>query len=197
MKAKDVVANIKTAVEATKAEGHSTVSIDALMTFLEGMDKEAEIDSHYQSLEHQSRLTNFKAENDRHIAAVNNANTHSLEMFRSVITTGQSALKSSMIINGGAAVALLAFSGKIWQTETSQVVANSLTASIIYFCLGVLLVTSAAGTTYLAQYAYSSNWYKAGHTANIYGIFAVVGSYALFALGAFTAAKQIGIHFGL
>ena len=130
MKATEVIGEIRQALSQTKEQGHSTVSIDAMENYLKLFDKDVEYDTYYKSQDHEAKLANFKAENDRNIARANIETAHSLEMFKSVITAGQSALKSSMVVNGGAAAALLAFTGKIWETKTSEVVANSLTSAI-------------------------------------------------------------------
>lgn len=197
MKATEVLTEIRQALSQTKEQGHSTVSIDAMENYLMLFDKDVENDTYYKSLNHEAELAKFKAENDRNIAHENNETSRSLEMFKSVITAGQSALKSSMVVNGGAAAALLAFTGKIWETNTSEVVANSLTSSIFIFCLGVLCAALATGTTYLSQLAFSSGWLRLGHSINCFNIVVVLSSYGLFCFGAFTAANSLGVHFGL
>ena len=197
MKATDVLSEIRQALNQTKEQGHTTVSIDAMENYLTLFDRDVENDTCHKSLNHEAELAKFKAENDRNIAYSNNETAHSIEMFKSVITAGQSALKASMIVNGGAAAALLAFTGKIWETQTSEVVANSLTSSIFIFCLGVLCAALATSTTYLSQLAFSSDWIKLGHTINVFNIVVVLSSYGLFCFGAFTAANSLGVHFGL
>ncbi|WP_428398678.1 hypothetical protein [Marinobacter salarius] len=197
MKASEVLKEIRHALSQTKEQGHSTVSIEAMENYLKAFDKDVENDTYYKSLNQEAELAKFNAANDRNIAYANNQTAHSLAMFRSVITTGQSALRSSMVVNGGAAVALLAFTGKIWETQTSEVVAGSLTTSIFIFCLGVLCAALAAGTTYLSQLAFSSDWEKVGHSINCFNIVVVLSSYGLFGFGAFVAANSLGVHFGL
>lgn len=74
-----------------------------------------------------------------------------LEMLRSVITTGQSALKSSLLINGSAAVALLAFIGNFWSPYSHSTAVIGIAGALGYYVLGVLLGAVAAGVTYLSQ----------------------------------------------
>ena len=119
MKATQVLSEIRQALNQTKQQGHANVSIDAMENYLKLFDKDVENDTYYKSLDHEAELAKFKAENDRNIAHASNITAHDIEMFKSVITAGQSALKSSMVVNGGAAAALLAFTGKIWETNTS------------------------------------------------------------------------------
>lgn len=197
MKASDVIREIREALVPVKESGQSTISIEAMENYLKSFDKDVENDSIYESQNHEARLAKFKAENDRNISYANNQTVHAVEMFKSVILAGQSALKSSIIINGGAAVTLLAFTGKIWETSTTEVVANSLTTSIFIFCLGVFFASFATGTTYLSQYSFSQQWLKLGHAINIFTITVVLSSYGAFFFGAFKAAKSLGLHFGL
>jgi len=197
MKASDVLKEIREALAPVKEQGQSTFSIDAMENYLKLFDKDVENDTYYKSQDHEARLAQFKAENDRNIAYANNETAHSVEMFKSVISAGQSALKSSMVINGGAAAALLAFTGKIWETSTSELVANSLTSSIFIFCLGVLCAALATGTTYLSQLSFANGWLKLGHSINTFNIIVVLSSYGAFCLGAFKAANSLGVHFGL
>ena len=77
-----------------------------------------------------------------------------VEMFRSVIGYGQAALKSAILINGGAAVALLAFIGNIWAKGVRPDVADSLTNGIVLFASGVLAAAVGTGGSYFTQYYY-------------------------------------------
>ncbi|WP_139686259.1 hypothetical protein [Vibrio tasmaniensis] len=197
MKASDVLQEIRNALKPIKEQGQSTFSIEAMENYLNLFAKDVENDTFYKSQDHEERLAKFKAENDRSIALANNQTAHSLEMFKSVITAGQSALKSGMVINGGAAVALLAFAGKIWETAISEVVANSLTSSIFIFCLGVLSAALATGTTYLSQLLFSNDRLKLGNYVNRFNIAVVLSSYGFFCFGAYKAASSLGMHFGL
>ena len=85
---------------------------------------------------------------------------YSLEMFRSVIIYGQAALKSSILINGGAAVALMAFIGKIWGTELAVPAVEALTAAVLLFAFGVLASALGTGSTYVTQFSYMRDWNK-------------------------------------
>jgi hypothetical protein len=88
--------------------------------------------------------------------AIDNAQvTWNQEMFKSVISAGQVALRSVILINGGAAVALLAFIGSIWDKSTiDNLTIKKLLISMAGFVLGVLLGGVAASLTYLVQLLY-------------------------------------------
>jgi hypothetical protein len=79
-----------------------------------------------------------------------------LEVYRQVNAVGQSALKSIMLINGGAAVALLAFLGNLVNSHANVALlpfANSMRG----FVIGVFLSAVAFATTYLSQVCYSGD----------------------------------------
>lgn len=197
MKAKELIKNIKDDLMQTKESGQELISIDALNNYLSQFDTDIENDTYYKSLDHERELAKFKAANDRDIANANIQTTIEIEMFKSVIASGQSALKSSMVINGGGAAALLAFAGKIWGTSISVDVANALTNSIFIFSLGVLCAALATGTTYMSQLSFSSKYFKTGHVINCITVSIIVLSYLLFCYGSYEAAKSLGFHFVL
>lgn len=98
MKASDVLSEIRQVLKETKGQGHSTVSIDAMENYLKLFDKDVENDTYYKSLNHEAQLAKFKAENDSNIAHSNNETAHAVEMFKSVVNAGQSALKASIFL---------------------------------------------------------------------------------------------------
>jgi len=195
MNATNVINDIRAALIQTKSQGHDTVSIDAMENYLALLDKNIDNNSNNETLNHEKLLTEFKATNDRNIAHANSINSSNLEMFKAVTSAGQYALKSSMVINGGGAIALLAFTGKIWTTTTSSLIANSLTFSIFVFCIGVLLSAIASGTTYLSQLSFNINKYKTGNVINTISIVLILGAYVAFFCGAYIAGTSLGLHF--
>lgn len=111
-----------------------------------------------------------------------------LEEFNAVISLAQTALKIPILINGGAAIAILALVSNTWKE-------NSLTAglalSLLFFSIGVLVAAIGSGAAYLAQLIFlrvcgpedkateskAKKWQLAA-------IICVVISYILFMLGA-------------
>ncbi|WP_300181642.1 hypothetical protein [uncultured Aliivibrio sp.] len=195
MNAIDVVNEVKKALLQTKNGGEVSVSIDAMDNFMDQLGKQAEQSKEIDKLQHSKILAEFEAENSRSIAYSQNATAHSLEMFKSVITAGQAALKASMIINGGAAAALLAFTGKIWNEGSSIAVTSALSQSILLFCFGVLAAAFASGTTYISQYCFANKYIKSGSAINGVSIISVFGSFALFCYSSINAASSFTAHF--
>ncbi len=122
-----------------------------------------------------------------------------LEMFRSVIGAGQDARQSSLWINGGAAVALLALVGHVVATDekgAASIVAR-LAWPLALYVAGVLLAAMSSGATYAAQVRWSEFRDKSGPEAEPYrlagsrwnrtAIVLVLSSYGLFAVASLLA----------
>jgi hypothetical protein len=108
-----------------------------------------------------------------------------------------------MIINGGAAIALLAFLGNVWNKDSSPDVLSSILGSLLIFCIGVLCSGVCSGFTYLAQYCYAtselgsdSKWKMGGDVNNIIAILSGVSSLILFGVGAYVTYASMGNQFG-
>jgi len=114
-------------------------------------------------------------------------------MLRATITTGQSALKSSLLINGGAALAILAFIGKIW--SVSEPIPYFISLSLLYYVLGVLSGAVASGFTYISQAGYAEEFGKYSNNIGLLGhfvaIFGVMLAYILFISASFLAYQAI------
>ncbi len=87
----------------------------------------------------------FEAERDK--AKADNA--IQLEKAKATCVAGQGALKTTIIMNGGASVALLAFIGNTWIHKGGGVAMLSI--ALFLFAVGVLSGCAATGVTYLAQ----------------------------------------------
>ena len=67
------------------------------------------------------------------------SNADGASRYETVITYARDTLKAAMLINGGAAVAVLAFIGKIWSSNAGSEVTVLLPSALATFSLGVLL----------------------------------------------------------
>ena len=79
------------------------------------------------------------------------------EMFKAVIESGLSALKAAILINGGAAVALLAFLGSIASRQGAPGVEliGPMSLAMMKFFFGVGVAGAALGSRYLSQAFYA------------------------------------------
>jgi hypothetical protein len=172
METHEAIREIKLALSNVKNGGQEFVHIPSLNNFLDALEKSATISKDGAKFQHESNMEWYKAQRQ-----------FDLEMFKSVIQSGQTALRASFLINGGAAIALLAFIGNIWNKTQNITVIKSLAISLCVFSTGVLFVALSTGMTYLTQNAYAYNWNKTGTTINIISILFVILSYITFIFG--------------
>lgn len=139
-----------------------------------------------KDLEKELALAQARVEIER--LKVEHQHQRNLEMFRSVIASGQGAIKSAFLLNGGAAVALLAFIAHLIQTKSDKVADFSF--CLLLFGGGALAVAVTSGLTYLTQWLFNSESgcaQKTGFVCNIFSIVFVLISYGLFLWGLFEA----------
>lgn len=110
-------------------------------------------------------------------------------MLRSVVESGKTALTTSILVNGGATVALLAFLGNLISKSPSQLLPMQtlLVASLMSFAAGVLAGAVATGTTYVTNYCYTAAWRPWGIGFHVLTVVLVAGAYVAF-LGGVVAA---------
>jgi len=113
-----------------------------------------------------------------------------IEQFKSVMQVSVLALRSAMIINGGAAIALLTFLGNMKDTSGMACFVNSLQ----FYIAGVALAALATGTSYFAQYRYlhelkNNNSKSRGQYFTCLTIALVFLAYAAFIGGGFEASN--------
>lgn len=111
-----------------------------------------------------------------------------VESFKVVNMAGQAAIKSAILINGGAAVALLAFTGHVFTTSQDSEVTAKLACAMAFFVGGILFGAVASGVVYLGLFVYK--YYKrAGHVLNGISWLLVISCYILFVIGAVLAFR--------
>ena len=116
---------------------------------------------------------------------------HSIEGFRAVVSFATIAIRGLLIINGGAAIALLAFLGHIASSPTSAALVPVLSGALMYFGWGAFLAAFAAGGAYLAQVLFtelegekSVIW---GNVCRVISVAVVATGYVVFILGLYKA----------
>ena len=111
-----------------------------------------------------------------------------IEEFKACAALAQTALKAAMLINGGAAVAILAFMGNIWSKGN---VTTGLTECLWFFTGGIITAAFGAGTAYLAQHGFVLSKYKNEQKKairwRVASIVLIILSYIIFAFGAWWA----------
>jgi len=135
-----------------------------------------------------AQLEKYRGEMSAWLEGIKGQEAGKVEMLKATMEYGGAAIKSSLLINGGAAIALLAFIGKIWGPESKADI-QDLSCSLIFFVMGVAFSAMAMAAAYFTQGYYTVNNDKAGNTWKKVAIVLVSFSYILFVSGAFTAYK--------
>jgi len=105
--------------------------------------------------------------------------------FAVVASAAESALRSAFLVNGGGAVALLAFFGQATQQPRFSASVPLLAAALLVLVIGTALAGVATGLSFLAQYGYfmrrSRSWFgKAARSITALNIVLILLSYACF-----------------
>lgn len=195
MNGKDIISNIRAAINDVKQNNQDVISVEALLNYLNALENEASETDILDHRQHDAHLAEYRVENEKNIAHYNAQQLHAVEMFRSVIGYGSATLKSAILINGGAAVALLAFIGNIWNLDVSQGVVSHLTSAIVYFSFGVLAAAIGTALSYFTQYFYSEDYQRTGIVFHTLTVVIVVSSYVLFSLGIMGAYESFVLQF--
>jgi hypothetical protein len=202
MESKQVVTDILNEIQRLKAEGTTVVQIVPLQKYFEDIRDKVETSS-----DTSTPAIQFVLQEQNHVAASNlqsqkERGESEREMFRTVISYGGETIKAAILVNGGAAVAILAFLGSSKGVSLSRGVASFAADSAAYFVYGVLCGAIAVGSTYLTQYCYHREQYghygdqglrsnsAFGRGARIFHAVTavlVIGAYAVFARGAYLA----------
>ena len=177
MEASNFENELRKTLEQLKADGIDEIKLDNLIAYL------SDASDDLQSKE-SINIELYKAQLQNWVEKHKNSHAYSVEMFRSVINAGQNALRTSFLMNGGSAVAMLAFIGHLATTAPEKVTLFS--SSLAIFVVGVLIAAVASGATYLCQWFYAGgkSWAETtGFVLNIAAILLGIGSYVIFGYG--------------
>jgi hypothetical protein len=116
-------------------------------------------------------------------------NIWSIEFYKSGNMAGQAALKSAILINGGAAVALLAFIGGIFNASQNCEIITQLSNAMFYFVAGVLIGAIATGIVYIGQFVIAYEKFRLSLILNFFSWALVISCYILFLAGVIIAFK--------
>ena len=178
MSGQQFAAQLRDTIQEIKSNGTAAIYCDNLIAYLDDVAKSpteelSEID-----------LEKYKADLQLHIEQNKNYHSSQLEMFRSIVSSGQNAIRSSFLLNGGASVALLAFIGHLAAINPDKI--NVFAYPLVLFVIGVLAMTMTSGFTYLSQWLYGSDNLKSqswGFGFNILCIVLGISSYLFFIWG--------------
>ena len=113
------------------------------------------------------------------------------EIFRAIFTYGEQALKSVILINGGASVALLAFIGNLIAKGGGSATTQLLSLALAFFVYGVLLGSVAVGASYVTQYSYIHFTALTSRIWHAVSVLLVLTSYFFFGVGSYLCYTAI------
>ena len=181
MSVKQFAADMRAIIVGAKSRGIVTIPCDTIIAHLDRVLESPYAEPPAVEIERYKAMLQTQI-----IDASRSEHQSELEMFRSVITSGQAAMKSSLLLNGGAAVALLAFIAHLAQHSPAKV--SVFAECLLFFALGALAIVVTSGITYLSQWLYadpSPTSQKYGFRLNIICIVLGILSYGFFAWGLF------------
>ena len=165
------------------------------MNFLEQRRLEQLKAQHAATLERQridaaNRLEQYRATN----AADLEEYKANQQLWRAAVYFGRDALRSLLLINGAAAIALLAFAGRLYGDEDPArvAVARDIASALMMFGWGVSAATAAAAGSYLSQVLYvelTRPW--PGHVLRGMAVLLGAAALGLFIVGCNEAANAL------
>ena len=190
MDGKELLRDLRDALQVVRNGNQTTVQVEALARYLDNWEAAAESTVKETESVHARRLEEWKTQ-----LAVSSAEW--LEMFKAVIEAGMTALKSSIVINGGAAATLLALLADGLKSNGSGhwgLMLTPLGWAWMCFMCGLGFAGTATGTRYISQAFYAEafhlkepradTFYKRGNWVRNISAALGVGSYVLFFVGA-------------
>lgn len=146
-----VFQHLRRFLDNAKASGENVVNIKDVEELLDIEETVNSFEIKKLELEHQRRM-DYQQLIDRALSQALSEN------FKSIITMGQNALKSIIMINGGASVAFIAFLNNNLNHFLSgavlSMVYSSLWYALIAFGFGTFLASLGYGLAYLTQQQY-------------------------------------------
>jgi hypothetical protein len=188
MKAHEILHLLDDAIGKAEAQSVTTIQLAALKQYAAQLRQWHEQDEKQQpDVGHEARMEQFRAQLSRWAEQPKLEHESNLEAFRAVIQSGQNALRTCLLINGGAAVALLAFLGHLVSNDISGAPMRAVATAMAAYVTGVLAGGLASGFTYLSQWFHADDWDKTGFALNILSILLGLGSLGLFGWGSWLA----------
>lgn len=179
MKASEALKQVLDAVIEAEKGGAKDISIENLKVYLGHIAAVVEQDEHQATTAVSEEQVSRQFEVWK--AQLSADSAMNVELFKATTEAGQTALRSAIVINGGAAVTVLAFAGNAITKGQILPGAPLLTAigtALLWFMLGVGGAGVASGFRYLSQFAYSQWnlgrgdrwWARCGAATNVISI---------------------------
>ena len=183
MKNKDLIAVLRAEANAAISRGEKELSLAAYEKYLAGMEELSDDQGNLDSL----MFEKYRAKVQVDLAAYQHQSAEAVELLRSVVSGANEILRSLMLLNGGAAVALLAFAGHL-VSSGSGAAASPLGPPLLKFVFGLVVTGLSFGSVYLVNLTFYRGHRALGNWLR--GLTALLMLLALgfFGYGCYTAA---------
>lgn len=195
MQASEALDQFKKAIEELEATGQNSVPTVNLKSYLAVLTQDA-------VRQEAGQATMSSEQASRQLEIWKTKIGVGSEMLKATIEAGQTALKSAIIINGGAAVSMLAFVGNAITKSDLRPGSPLLThtgVALFIFMIGTGLAGTSTAIRYLSQHCYqdasydnaSPLWRLWGNRFAVASVVLGVGSFASFFAGGYLAFRAV------
>lgn len=190
----EVVQYIRRQIDESAARGKTRVTIAGMRALLDGFEQWLNTPE-----VQQAAVASLPQQLRRKLTDADNA--WDLKAFEAANAFGQSAVRSLLLINGGAAVALFALLGSIMENQSQHIQRNpwilhntveALVRGGKWFAMGVFSATIATCLAYLAQTLYNRLHEKLGNATVVLIVVSAAISVVSFLLGALACLEHFG-----
>lgn len=181
LNARQVVDILLAKLREAKENGFESVTTDSVKALVEQIGKDIESEA--------SPLAGFALQNDLKLEHFKATAAGQLELFRSVISTAIEGGKALILINGGSAVALLAFIGHVVATGNDASLVHAFARPLAAFVLGLFFAALTAAFLPFAQKFFNENRQRLAHGFSYATYVGAALSLGMFLLGSFMAYK--------
>lgn len=186
----ELLRELRAELDLVEKQGQAQVPVLGLRRFLAELEAGAGNSAEHRRQVHEGTLAHYSAKNQ-----------FELEMFKSVLETGKSAIDALLIINGGAVVVLLSMLSNLAKESNGDELARYLAMPLLQFGLGVLCAAATFALRYFSQDAYTASeefgdkFHKLGDRIKYIAIAAGVSGYVFFGLGIANAYRAVTFAF--
>ncbi len=179
MNAKQVVALIRSRIAEIVGDGpaeETSITVASLRRVLDTLEPVLDTDTamriEHAKLQHASDLAKYAAD---------------VEVGKSVIDTAKTLIRSLILINGGSAVALLAFIGHLATRPQGPLLIGSFAVPLGCFVVGVGTAVLFAGFLCLGQKFHAEKWTRSGNATVPLSVLLALTSITAFMIGGYQA----------
>lgn len=160
--AKEILESLDEELRKLQDKNFDVVMIDPFRKLLGDMLSKLPKDSGARPALDAAQLEHYKTQLSLHADTVRQNHEWSIKQYEIVLSTASTALKTAMLLSGGAAVAMMSFVSSMTSKKADLTAAaiDGMSDSVVAFFAAVFLAAFATAGTYFAQYCYSQKNYQ-------------------------------------